>query len=44
MKQELPEWVKKHKISGTQIVQIGNNYYLYKIKSIWDRKKEEQEK
>ena len=39
MKKELPEWVKKHKTSGTQIIQIGNNYYLYKIKSIWDRKK-----
>ncbi|ODA44417.1 hypothetical protein THER_0809 [Thermodesulfovibrio sp. N1] len=38
-KKELPEWVKKHKTSGTQIIQIGSNYYLYKIKSIWDRKK-----
>jgi len=36
---KLPEWVLKHQKKGTQAVQIGNGYYLYKIKSVWDPKK-----
>ena len=40
MKQEkMPKWVLKHKIKGTQIIHINNNFYLYKIKSVWDSKK-----
>jgi transposase len=33
---ELPDWVLKHKPKGTQVSKIGNNYYLYQIKSEWD--------
>ena len=36
---KLPEWVLKHQKKGTQAVQIGNGYYLYKIKSVWDPKR-----
>lgn len=40
MKQhKLPEWVSKHKIKGTQIIKIKNNFYLYKITSKWDPEK-----
>lgn len=34
-----PDWVKKHKIKGTQIVKIKNNFYLYRIKSAWNSEK-----
>jgi transposase len=36
---ELPDWVLKHKPKGTQVSKIGNNYYLYQIKSEWDPSK-----
>lgn len=36
---QLPEWVRKHKTKGTQIVKIRNNFYLYKIKSVWNPEK-----
>jgi transposase len=35
----LPDWVKKYQEKGTQAVRIKENYYLYKIKSVWDPKK-----
>lgn len=35
----LPDWVKKYQEKGTQAVRIKNNYYLYKITSIWDPQK-----
>jgi len=35
----LPDWVKKYQEKGTQAVKIKENYYLYKIKSIWDPEK-----
>lgn len=35
----LPDWVKKYQEKGTQAVKIKENYYLYKIKSVWDPKK-----
>lgn len=35
----MPSWVLKQRRKGTQPVQIGNNYYLYKIGSRWDPKK-----
>jgi len=28
---DLPDWVLKHKVKGTEVHQSGNNYYLYKI-------------
>lgn len=31
-----PDWVLKHKRKGTAIHKIGNNYYLYKVTSVWD--------
>ncbi len=35
----LPDWVKKYQEKGTQTVKIKENYYLYKIKSVWDPEK-----
>lgn len=32
-----PDWVLKHKRKGTAIHKIGNNYYLYKVTSVWDK-------
>lgn len=40
----MPNWVLKHKIKGTQVVVLKNNYYLYKIKSKWDSKKKRSTK
>lgn len=37
MKTKYPEWVLKYKKKGTAVHRIGNNYYLYKIKSVWDK-------
>jgi hypothetical protein len=34
-----PDWVKKYQEKGTQAVKIKENYYLYKITSVWDPKK-----
>ena len=34
-----PDWVKKYQEKGTQAVKIKDNYYLYKITSVWDPKK-----
>ena len=36
---ELPDWVFKFKVKGTQINKINNKFYLYKIKSVWDKEK-----
>ena len=30
---ELPDWVKQHKIKGTEVRKFGANYYLYKVTS-----------
>ena len=35
---KLPPWVQKHKNKNVEIKKIGENYYAYKIKSIWDKK------
>lgn len=34
-----PDWVLKEKKKGTEIRKIGNNYYLYKVTSVWDKEK-----
>lgn len=34
-----PDWVIKHKKSGTSIKQIGDNYYLYACTSKYDKNK-----
>src|SRR3989344_6026297 len=36
---ELPEWILRYKREGTQINKINGNFYLYKIKSVWDKEK-----
>jgi len=41
---QLPDWVEKHKRKGTQVVKIGNNYYLYEITSVWDPEKKRARK
>lgn len=43
-KNEIPEWVKKFRSKGTQISLIRGNYYLYKIKTIWDKEKKKPKK
>jgi transposase len=38
MTTKYPDWVLKCKKEGTAIHRIGNNFYLYQIGSIWDKK------
>lgn len=33
-----PEWVKKHRTKGTAVMKNGNNFYLVKVHSIYDKK------
>ena len=40
----MPAWVLKHKKKGTQVTKIGENYYLYKVTSVWDPKKKRARK
>lgn len=39
-----PQWVLKHKKKGTEIRNIGNNFYLYKVTSVWDKEKKRAKK
>lgn len=32
----IPNWVKKHRQSKTEIKEIGGRYYVYEVSSIWD--------
>ncbi len=41
---EYPDWVLKQKTKGTEIRNIGSNYYLYKIRSEWDKDKKRAKK
>jgi transposase len=41
---EYPDWVLKHKVKGTELRQIGKNYYLYKISHKWDKEKKQSKK
>jgi len=34
-----PDWVLKQKRKGTEIRKIRNNFYLYKVTSVWDKEK-----
>jgi len=36
-KSKMPLWTLEHKKKGTQITKIKDKYYLYKVKSIWDK-------
>lgn len=40
----MPDWVLAHRKKGTQITKNGNNYYLYKVKSVWDPSKKRARK
>lgn len=39
-----PDWALKHKVKGTELRQIGKNYYLYKINHKWDKEKKQSKK
>jgi len=39
-----PDWVMKHKKKGTELRKIGERYYLYKIRSVWDKEKKKPKK
>ena len=39
MKKDYPFWVEKHHTKGTSIKQIGDNYYLYSVTSIYSKEK-----
>jgi hypothetical protein len=41
---KLPDWVLRYQTKGTQAVQIGNSYYLYKITSKWNPTKKRADK
>jgi hypothetical protein len=34
-----PAWVYKHKQKGTLVARKGDNFYLYKVRSVWNREK-----
>jgi len=37
-KREIPDWARKQRKKGTEIHQRGNNFYLCKVTSVWDKK------
>ena len=37
IKKTHPDWVLKHKKSGTEIKKINNKYYVYGVKSVYDK-------
>ncbi len=39
-----PDWVMKHKVKGTEIRKLGKYYYLYKIRSEYDKEKKRAKK
>jgi len=39
-----PDWVMKHKAKGTEIRKFRNYYYLYKIRSEYDKEKKRAKK
>ena len=41
---DYPDWVLRQKTKGTEIRKIGPNYYLYKIRSEWDKDKKRAKK
>ena len=40
----MPDWVLAQRKKGTQVTKNGNNYYLYKVKSVWDPSKKRARK
>lgn len=41
---ELPEWVAKHKVKGTEVRLFKGKYYLYEISSKWNKEKKRAQK
>jgi hypothetical protein len=41
---QYPDWVIKQKRKGTEIRRKGNNFYLYKVTSVWDKDKKRARK
>ena len=39
-----PEWVTQHRKPGTEIRKFGNNYYVYEVKSFYDKEKKKSRK
>lgn len=39
-----PHWVLEQKEKGTEVRRMGENYYLYKIRSEWDKEKKRPKK
>lgn len=44
MKQDYPDWVLVHKVKGTEIRKIEGRYYLYQVKSFWDKESKRAKK
>ena len=42
--QNYPPWVLKHKVQGTEIRFISGRYYLYQVKSYWDKESKRSKK
>ncbi len=42
--QNYPSWVLKHKVQGTEIRLISGRYYLYQVKSYWDKESKRSKK
>ncbi len=39
-----PDWVLEHRRKGTEVRKIGDNFYLYKVTSVWDKEKKRAKK
>ena len=44
MANEYPSWVLAHKVKGTEIRSIQGRYYLYQVKSYWDKESKRSKK
>lgn len=44
MKNKHPDWALRHKKPGTELRNINGRYYLYEIRSVWDKEKKRAKK
>jgi transposase len=44
MAHDYPTWVLQHKVKGTEIRTIQGRYYLYQVKSFWDKESKRSKK
>jgi transposase len=44
MAHDYPAWVLQHKVKGTEIRHIKGRYYLYQVKSFWDKESKRSKK